>query len=277
MQHLYNLSGEELYNKAQEFLLLKNYNDYAIYMIMAANYDYAGAINDIIDDKILKKQNYDLTGSFYIETSEDICLEKNNFSIYWLANMYRSGIHVEHDYNKAIELYKKSIDKGCIYSITSLAYTYRSIEKYTEAIELYEIGISKGLSGCYNNLAYMYINELGIEKDYDKAEKLLQIAVEKNNIVALNNLATLYTRNFFADKKDDIVQYFNKINRTDKLVQIYNFDEYTITLIKNNYKLKNKNASLKTKNNDLKTHIAASPDGILYLEAKKEWDTYNKG
>ena len=283
MQHLYNLSGEKLYNKAQEFLSVKKYDDYAIYLTMAANYDYPDAINDIIYNKWFKMQNFDNTYNFYFQTSNHPYLEKNSYSLHYLARMYRLGISVESDCNKAIELYKKSIDKGCIHSITALGYTYESLGKYSEAINIYKIGINKETSGSYNNLALIYMHGKGVEKKFNKAEKLLHVAIEKNNPVALNNLIILYKKDFFADKRDNIIQYFNKINRMDKLVDIYNFDEYTLTVIKNNYKLKNKNANLKTKNNELQqninkleTHIAATPDGQLYLEAKKEWDTLNK-
>lgn len=271
MQDLYYLSAEEFYNRAIEFKLKNDYDNYAIYMIMAANYGNDKAIDFFKGRKIIK-QNIIFTLKFYIDSAYDVSLDKNSYSIWFLGYIYCSGLGVERNYDKAIELYKKAIDKGCNRSLVGLGFCYEQIGKYDDAVKIYELGITKKIYGCYNNLAILYKRGHGVTIDLDKAEYLYHIAIERNHKQAFINLILLYKTPYFANKIGHVIQYLNKINRLDKITDIYTLDEFLISVIKKYYALEAENAILKTKINDLETHIAASPDGTLYLEAKKQWD-----
>lgn len=381
MQHLYKLSGSQLYQKAIEFKLVENYDNYIIYMTVAANKEYQPAIDIIYSDKIYQKQNYNKTLQFYQTTANDPYLAQNSYSIHFLAYMYDCGHGVKQDNIKAISLYKLAIEKGCVVSLHNLAFIYfhDTNKNYDKAIELYKLAIKKNYirslgqiiavwvkmyendikaENCFcddyiydlvikndvtsqmhdlaflhekwfvpndytkalklyniclprmypstlNNLAFMYYDGRGVKKNYDKAielwvnavihkcvasyenlgdmyvsknieidetERLYKLAIEHDRPLALDKLVNLYTKSAFKDKKNEIIEYFNKINRLDKLNKLYKFDDYTISIIRDNYQYKSEINDLKNKITDLETHIAVSPEGHLYFEAKKEWD-----
>ena len=268
MEHLYNLSGEKLYKKAIEFKLLENYDNYIIYMTMAANYEYQAAIDIIYIDKSYEKQDYANTLNFYLETSIDQNLIKNSYSIHFLAFMYRNGLAVEQDNQKAKKLYKRSCKKECQYSFNNLGamylYGHGITKNFKKAKILFELAIQKGFLQANGHLACMYQYGLGINIDYYKAAELYKLITEIDPNTFIDHLVDTYKNPCFKNNKNEIISYFNKINRVDLLNNLYGFDEYVISLIRDNYQLSKENK-------ELKTHIEASPDGKLYLEAKIEW------
>ena len=315
MEHIYNLSGEQLYKEAMVFKNLADYDNFAIYIIMAANYNHKTAIDTIISSCDFDKQNYSLTINFYQVSSQK--LSQNSYSVHCLAYMNCHGLGTEQNYNEATRLYKISMQKGNILSVNNLAQMYQNgrgvKQNYSKAIKLYEIALErnnyvsgvnlafmyvKGLgvdidykkarqlyiSAANNgqvsasiNLAYMYENGMGCKINYDKAVKLYKIAYDRGSKNSLNYVVRVYSKSFFKDKKQDVIDYFCGINQVEKLKIIYDFDDYTISLIRNKYQIENKNIKLQNQiiqlqreNFKLKTHIENSPDGILYLEAKAE-------
>lgn len=337
---LYTLSGIELYKRANSYKNAEDYDNYAIYLTMAANYNHQEAINTIYHDiEIWHKQNFYATINFYHYHS--FYFSQNSFSLHNLATMYSNGLGTDIDhkkakkyykaaaeknntlslnnfaqiyvwrkkYTKAKNLYKKAIDLGCISALNNLAFMYthenkeygkairlykRAIElgsetsmnnlafvymhnldngqNYAEAIKLYELAIQKGNISAYHNFAYMHVHGIGTEKNYDVAILLWQMAYSKGYIESLHELVNLFQFDYFSDKQIAIINYFNSINRLDKLKNIYAYDDYTIELIRYKYESDAKISALELENANLKMHIDSTPDGRLYLEAKREWE-----
>ena len=248
--HIINLSPEKLYEKALEFESSEDHDNYAIYLKMSANYGYKLAENAILNRAnmcIGSNENYSKTKLFY-ETTKSYGYSANT-----LGYIYLNGRGVERDLDKVKELF--------------------------------EIGCSKNNVLAMYNLSYIYYYGLGVPVDYDKAEELCKSSFERGYEIAFNLLSYAYRMNIFKKDKMEIINYFHKINKPKKVKQIFGYDDYTLELIINNYKitkenselankiseLANKITELENKNNDLETHIMASPDGPLYFEAKENW------
>lgn len=268
--HLYNLSGIELYNHAILFKEAADYDNYAIYITMAANYNHKEAIDTIYSNDDHEKQNYALTLKFYEHSIQN--LTQNSYSVNYLGYMYDLGLGVEQDYIKAVELYKLAIEKGNRYAMNNLAMSYKFgtgvPQDYNKTMELFELAIENGYRRALLKLASIYIK---VMKNYIMAIDLYKKAYENGLLEALPSIIAIY-KNTFSFEKDAVISYFNSINQLDKLKDIYTFDDYTISLIKSKYELEAHVTKLEGENAAYKTHIESSPDGIMYLEAKSEWD-----
>ena len=190
MDLIYSLSGKELYNQAIILRKNRDYDNYMIYITMAANYDYQPAIDIIYQSDLYKKQNYSLTFKFYEETANNTNL-KNSYSIHFLAYMYNNGYGVYRDKNKAAELYMIAIKKGNFQALLNIGYNVL-ITDYEKSIRIYEKAIINGDVSAYYKLGYMYINGLGVKQDYKKAIELYNIGIEKGNIDSIYYLALYY-------------------------------------------------------------------------------------
>ena len=308
--HIIKLTPKELYEKALEFQQLKDYDNYCMYMTMSANYGYKLAedymLNDYDNNGMSQKQNYSNTKPFYEAT------QQYSHSANCLGYIYQNGKGVTKNYNKAKELYEQAIEKGSIMAINNLGTIYQegydtidynkakelleiAAEKgnslaihnlgtiyklgmgvkqdFNKTKELYELAIEKGNSYAMLELGTMYHYAHGIEQDYNKAKELYEMAIEKNNLSALNNLTVIYkTTTDWHQNRDGVIDYYLKINRQEKLKEIYNCNDYGIQMILDNKKLTKEISTLKKKIDELETHIMASPEGELYFEAKESWD-----
>lgn len=347
-EHILKLSAQELHKKALEYKNRKDYDNYCIYMIMSANYNYKLAEDDLYDDYINKgshyKQNYNVTLKFYEKTQE------YSYSANYLGYMYNGGFGVYKNIVTALLFYKKAIGKNNKLAIVNLAHIYylgddllsSNYEKaigllelpiikdfsvsyillarmygnenynnknYTDAIKLYTLAIDKGDSRGMYYLGKAYFDgELDLQKDSIKGKELLEKAIIKGNTFSMFHLANEYSignnikkdlieaRKLYEsvidnsveclvnaaieklislyntdlkEQKEYAINYFLKINKPEKLKEIYKYDDYHIQLLKENYKIKKEL-------NELKTHLEASPEGKLYLEAKEEWDINQK-
>ena len=193
MEEIINMPVDKLYSKAVEWKQINDYNNYYIYMTMAANYDHPEAINCLTEDYCQDGnllQDHIVTLPFYEQTN------KFNYSSHYLAYMYKTGRGVKKDYQKAVELYTRAIEKGNSHSMNNLGVMYMDgdgVEKdYQKAIELYICAIEKGSSTSMNNLAVMYIDGDGVKKDYQKAIELYMCAIEKGSSISMNNLGYMY-------------------------------------------------------------------------------------
>lgn len=211
MENLCSLSGEELYSKALEFESVGDHNNSIIYMVMAANKGYIDAIDNMWNGDSWEKQDYFVTGDFYIETASD----DNIYSNHFLGFMYDEGLgNIKKDCNKALELYQLGMEKGCVASINNLGHMYENgisvIRDYKKALELYQLGIDKGCAVSINNMALMYEYGFGVIVDYKKAANLYALSAEKNYPIAMNNLATLYQRGTGVQKNSDMAIFLFK-------------------------------------------------------------------
>jgi len=132
---------------------------------------------------------------------------ENAYAINSIAYQYQYGLVVdskviiEQDLSKAIDLYKRSADMGCVVGIYNLGHAYNigwGVEKdIPKAIELYERGVEMGYSPAMTNLGIIYSKN---PNTMQKAIKLFERAVELENETAMNNLGLVY------DKKGDFTK-----------------------------------------------------------------------
>ena len=191
MDLIYSLSGKELYDQAIIFRQNKDYDNYMIYITMAANYDYQEAIDIIYQCDLYKKQNYNRTLKFYEETANNPNL-KNSYSVHFLAYMYYHGLGVRYNNSKAAELYMIAIKKGNFQSLHNLLFCVNLSIDYEKIIRIYEKAIINGDVTAFYKLGYMYKNGLGVTVDYKEAIKLYKIGIEKGNIESIYYLALYY-------------------------------------------------------------------------------------
>lgn len=226
MDYLYNLSGRELFNKALDYKFVDDYDNYIIYMTMAANYNYIPAINNIYKDNTYKKQNYNNTRQFFIETANDINLLKNSFSVHFLAYMYNYGLGVEKNYGEAIKLYKIAIEKGCIYSYHNLGFMYKNgigIDcDYNKAFELFTLALEFGCVESFSPLAEMYKKGLGTEINYIKAIGYYKIAIKNGNINSFYDLADIYKGGLVSEPNYDKAMKLYKLAIKKNHLDSYN-------------------------------------------------------
>lgn len=236
----------------------------------------------------LSLKNFEIAIELY-----KVAMEKgSSIATNWLGIMYSDGKGVLKDRRKAVELFEISANHGSTFAIVNLGTMYwigshDVPQDITKAVELFEIAIEKGCSDAMNNLAVMYTYGNRMLKNYIKAKELYEMALvtcQASDIhmhrraSIIENFVGMYIASKHLWKKDDIIQSLAKFDELDKLKEIYNFDDYCIKCIKENYAIKKELDtvkkeldSVKKENYELKSHIMASPDGELYFEAKNHW------
>jgi tetratricopeptide (TPR) repeat protein len=95
--------------------------------------------------------------------------------------------HCRKDPEKAISLFKKAIQYGCIFSYCNLADIYYHLGRNESAIRYYDIAVGYGDSTAMNNLAHLYNSK----NDRDKATKLYEKALENGCETSAYNLGLL--------------------------------------------------------------------------------------
>ena len=288
MEEIINMPVDKLYSKAIEFKQINNYNNYYMYMTMAANYDHPEAINCLTEDYSQDEnllQDHIVTFPFYEQT-------KNfNYSVNYLAFIYTIGNGVEQNYQKAIELYTQAIEKGNLSSMYNLAAMYhygngveqnyrKAIELYTQAIEkgkhlcsmcnlatmyhhgngveqnyqkaieLYTLAIEKGCYSSMNSLAIMYHEGNGVELNYQKAIELYRLAIGKGSTNALENLTCLYRKRKSLFNKKDIIDFF-LIKYPNNLKTIFGYNSDMILCLQEKYIMREKIQELEKANKEL--------------------------
>ena len=110
----------------------------------------------------------------------EYCANKNDaFSQYNLAVIYRDGIGVKRDFDKAFHWFKKSADLG--------------------------------FSNAKANLSWFYKNGVAVKQDFSQALFWAEQAAKENNPIALNNLGTYYQQGIGVKKDlEKSILYFNK-------------------------------------------------------------------
>lgn len=276
-----NMSPTDLFNQAIKFLKLLDYNNYFIYMTMAANLNHSDAIiylNKDYDANNTSKQDHLQTLDFYVRTSNysysanylgymyengigidqnyskaielyELAIESNDpAAMNNLANMYEHAKGLERNYFKAIELYEKAIKLNYSTAMNNLARMYqcgKGIERnYSKAIELYNQAIKLDNSTAMFNLAFMYEEGIGIEKNYSKAIELYKNAIALGDLDALNNLTSIYRNSKKLFNESDINDYFIE-KYPEKLKIIFGYSDKMIKCLQENYVLKEENNKLK--------------------------------
>ena len=188
-------------------------------------------------------------------------------SKYWILS---NGKYNDGAYYETKKLYELAIIKDYDFAYVELARLYLNMSMYDQAIALYEICIQKDIIEAYYELANMYQRRPNI--NYLRAEELYKQVIEKTMTEkSLNHLVSLYKYSYFKNSVMDIARYFDKVDRLDKLGQLYGFDEYVISVVKDNCRLEKENIDLRVSIACLETTIGSSVEGKLYLEVRKEW------
>ena len=237
-----NTDAKELFEKALTFKINGDYTKYAVHLTMAANKDYDLAIDECMKDyhneTLHLKQNFLQTISFY-EATQDY-----GYSLNYLGYIYNGGHSVLKDTNKAKQLYELGLQKGNSTAMFNLGLDEKDKKKRRE---LYEMATKLGHTRAMNFLGKMYLEgcaEAGIDRDLTKAKELFESAMKYDRDNALKNLVELYSHDEIKKDVEYIINYFVNIGHTDKLKDIYKFDDCILNMI--------------TENNRLRNHIAES-------------------
>jgi TPR repeat protein len=155
------------------------------------------------------------------------------------------------DYDKAIELFQRSINLGCsdamynlamlyhnnyqqkyevirllslaskfdhMIAINTLAIMYENDNKIKLAFELYNRGVELNDSNAMNNLAMMYKNGVYVNIDIEEACKLLQQSIKLGNSTAMFNLGLMYEQKLI---KNYFLFCCQKNNSDEKALKYY--------------------------------------------------------
>ena len=120
-----------------------------------------------------------------------------------LGSLYFSGVGVNQDSAKALELFQKSADSGYIEALVDLGYIYFHgngvTRDYTKAAEYFRQAVDKGHipehghTSAHGALGMMYLYGLGVTRDYSEAARLLTIGAEDHGeLLAQYNLGFMY-------------------------------------------------------------------------------------
>lgn len=182
-----------------------------------------------------------------------------------LAYIYRCG-NIWHNVSKnqkeAIKFYEIAISRGSIKAIMELADMYMGFsdglvellfdflpsswsteQNYTKVIGLYEKAVEQQSLKSIVPLAKMYEKGLGVEKNYDKAIELCKIGAKNSHAASIKKLISLLKK-AYAKRIDDCIEILAEVNLLDYLWHIYDFDCFTINIIKEKCLLKHKVAEL---------------------------------
>jgi len=137
------------------------------------------------------KPNYELAFK-YVNLSAQNGLPKSE---YYLGYLYKNGIFVEEDFQKAAYWFTKSSKSG-------------------DSQALYSLG-------------YLFFKGLGVPQDYQKAAHFFNLSAEKNNPMGLMMLGLCYREGLGLPQSQDAAFYF--LNRSKKI-----YDGFQVNSILNN-------------------------------------------
>ena len=167
--------------------------------------------NDFIES------NNQIAAEWYCKAAE----QGNASAQYGIGFLYRRGLGVTKDYEKAVNWFKASALLGETNAQYELgfcyAHGYGTRKNYTEAIKWYIKSAESGHSEAQYELGECYDMGVGVQQDYSKAIEYYSKSAESGNTEAQYALGLLY-QSFYeypdmyeikADKKDAI-KWFKK-------------------------------------------------------------------
>ncbi|KAJ6233256.1 sel-1-like protein [Anaeramoeba flamelloides] len=124
-----------------------------------------------------------------------------------LGKIYKSGYGgVEMDYEKAIDYFTKSAERGNIEAKTNLGnmklFGTGTEKNYTEAFQLFSEASEGGNAMAMNNLAVLYQYGMGTEKNLTMACKLIKKAAKKGLILAQYGYARFLLKGHACEKNE---------------------------------------------------------------------------
>ena len=112
-----------------------------------------------------------------------------------LGWLYRDGLGVAQDYDKAREWYQKAADAGNAFAMNNLGWLYQHgygvAQDYGKAREWYQKAADAGYPVAMNKLGYLYERGWGIDQDYARAREWYQKAADAGNKYAKQALERL--------------------------------------------------------------------------------------
>ncbi|MBR2660527.1 MAG: sel1 repeat family protein [Clostridia bacterium] len=119
--------------------------------------------------------------------------EKGMFNV---ANMYYWGEHVDQDYGKAYEYFRKLYEAGhpgvSLYMGLYAENGFLEEPDYEAAVRYYEQGIEEGDEYCPVNLGRMYCTGTGVPEDLQKGFELYMLGWERGDALAAANIGYCY-------------------------------------------------------------------------------------
>jgi TPR repeat protein len=140
--------------------------------------------------------------------------------LYRLAVMFENGYGTSKSDEKAMQLYKRSVEKNEVNSLDALGRFYEwgkgglKID-CEEALRLYTLSSEEGSDSAYYHLGELYYNGKGVVKDNAKAAKFYEEAAKRGYYSAINKLAemSLTGDGIPQNIEKALILYENGINR----------------------------------------------------------------
>ena len=141
---------------------------YFLTITFSTNANYLDGLN------AFEEQNYNLAFENWSEIAED-----DRLSQFYLGYLYKNGLGVNIDYDKAFKFFKKASDNGLLeghYNLALFFYKGLGIEKnYKLAFKYFDLSKEKIKNSNYY-LGLMFLKGFGVEKDYIKAVEYFKIS-----------------------------------------------------------------------------------------------------
>lgn len=197
------LSGEEAYEKGEEYFRQENYDKAFEWYMKSAEKGYVSAIHDVgymyAEGKGVA-QDYSKAMEWYRKAADQgNALAQSN-----IALLYKNGSGVTMNYAKALKWFQMAAKQDELTALRNLGYMYEHGEgvatNYMKAIEWYEKGASLDDAISQYNLGNIYYNGTGVEKDYTKAFEWYLKAANNGDEDAQNNIATMYFNGLGVEK-----------------------------------------------------------------------------
>ena len=194
-------------------------SDRELYNAFTLNYadkDFTRALQNLLDMKHKNDFVFGMLGFLYEVHQRDYkraidyyrkAIDKGNRSmIINLANVYETEME---DYENAEKFYLLAYKQGNLDGLYRLAVMHeQSTGRIRKAMQYYRLLTRKGHADAMNNLAMIFQN---IIRDYDRAERYYHMAIEREHVGAMINLSWLY----FIQKKNK-KQAFDLLERAFK-------------------------------------------------------------
>ena len=127
-------------------------------------------------------------------------LKKSRANLHtWTLMMKGSIAETKQDGINAVKYYKEASDKGCFQATSYLGSVYLNgvsgvSKDYAKAIECFKIAANEGIVTAQSMLGMCYSQGVGVELNFEKAEKWFKKAVEQGDEAAMICLADMYLK-----------------------------------------------------------------------------------
>ena len=149
--------------------------------------------------------------------------QNNSTAMRNLGYVYKHGLGVEQNYQKAIKFYQLSANKGNESAQHNLGSLYDDSyvmeQDLEQAFKFYQLASNKGYAPAQYSLGHMYRYGLGVDINYELACKFFQLAADQEYTGAQIDLAHMYTIGF------GVAQDYKQAHKLYQLAADKNIDE----------------------------------------------------